>query len=468
MSPSDFPSRAAGAKPSASPYENPILVRLWREWLSAADIPLDKWMKQTLRNLSSPKSGGRSAGAHNSLGLDEQAAIARAMNDAVRFQQLACALEHAYQLFAPSGKLPEVDWLAWDHAWQPRDLQAVPPSRLWLWVQLRVTGDSARRNSHLVADSRERNEFFHHLVAEKYFSTLASGLLWFGVRPQWHSLIHQRQQLSGWTDEQLTQFLHAQVQLPPLWLRVQHTAPVAEVCAALNAQGVQAGVDPQGFLFATGGRGVNTTREYQSGAIEIQDLASQLIARAVASTPGQKIWDACAGAGGKSLAIAAQLGKKGAVFATDLHGYKLDELKRRAKRASIFNIRTFTWSGDEPLKLPKEVAQQQGFDWVLVDAPCSSSGTWRRNPDARWRFDESDTRELVQLQQKILTHAAPGVRGGGHLVYATCSWQASENEQQVQWFLQQHPHFILQSQQLLGAPELDSDTMFVAVLQRQG
>jgi 16S rRNA (cytosine967-C5)-methyltransferase len=102
----------------------------------------------------------------------------------------------------------------------------------------------------------------------------------------------------------------------------------------------------------------------------------------------------------------------------------------------------------------------------LVDAPCSSSGTWRRNPDARWRFAPADTAELVVLQQKILHNSAVAVRVGGHLVYATCSWQVSENEAQVALFLQSNPTFSLISQAMLGAPQIDADTMFVAVLKR--
>jgi 16S rRNA (cytosine967-C5)-methyltransferase len=205
---------------------------------------------------------------------------------------------------------------------------------------------------------------------------------------------------------------------------------------------------------------------YRQGVVEIQDLASQQIAAAIAVRSGEKVWDCCAGAGGKSLAIAARMNNKGVLLATDLHGYKLDELKRRAKRAQLGNVRTFTWAGDEPLRLPKEIAQQKGFDWVLVDAPCSSSGTWRRNPDARWRFAPTDTAELVVLQQKILHNSAVAVRVGGHLVYATCSWQVSENEAQIALFLQNNPVFSLISQTILGAPQIDADTMFVAVLKR--
>ena len=220
-------------------------------------------------------------------------------------------------------------------------------------------------------------------------------------------------------------------------------------------------------LAAYGGQAVQTAAEYQAGAFEIQDLASQQIAAAVDAKAGDKVWDACAGAGGKSLAIAARMSGRGSVTATDLHEFKLNELKRRAKRAQIQNIRTFSWDGQQPLRLPAEVRKQQGFDWVLVDAPCTSAGTWRRNPDARWRFNDSDTRQLQQLQQQLLQHASEALRPGGYLVYATCSWQVAENEHQVEQFLSQHPQFELLEQCMLGAPDEDADCMFYAKLQRQ-
>lgn len=235
--------------------------------------------------------------------------------------------------------------------------------------------------------------------------------------------------------------------------------------STLAAEGVDVCLDQTG-LSARGGTPLQSTGVYRAGGVEIQDHASQQIAAAVAVKPGQKVWDACAGAGGKSLAIADRMNNKGVLVATDLQSYKLEELKRRAKRARIYNIRSFSWNGDEPLSLPKEIAQQQGFDWVLVDAPCSSSGTWRRNPDARWRFSTEDTEELTTLQRKILCAASAGVRPGGRLVYATCSWQVSENEERVMDFLQTHREFALLRQTQLGAPGEDADTMFVAVMQK--
>jgi 16S rRNA (cytosine967-C5)-methyltransferase len=276
----------------------------------------------------------------------------------------------------------------------------------------------------------------------------------------------QRSKQSDWSNEQLINFVTKQNEIPPLWLRAQRGKTIEEVSNELHKAGVNVGISSSGNLFAQGGKGISSTDTYKNGCVEIQDLASQQIATAVDFKIGDKIWDCCAGAGGKTVAIASRMNNKGVLVATDLHGYKLEEIKRRAKRAEISTVRTFEWNGDEPLRLPKEIAQQQGFDWVLVDAPCTSSGTWRRNPDARWRFSSVDSQELQLIQRKILTNAVSAVRAKGYLVYATCSWQVSENEEQVAWFLEHNSDFSLQSQTLLGSPLQDSDTMFVAVLQK--
>lgn len=447
-------------------YSDPRLARLWADWLVAVGkMPLDKWLRQHLRELAHTKphkTAGRAVPSPAQLSIPDQANLTEAMNNALRFQQLACALEFAFREGSANHK--NIDWLEWDNQWQPAALQHIPASAFWHWIQLRVAGTQARHNQAQLADAQARETFFTNLVKRNYFAQSETAYLWHGLRPQWRALIEQRKSTSGWSDLQTTQFLHLQTITPPLWLRVQSREEINVIHEKLLSQGVNAALNVEYGIHVQGGKGINTTLEYQSGDIEIQDLASQLIARAVKVMPGQKVWDACAGAGGKTLAIAAQMNNKGALVATDLHAYKLDELKRRAKRAGIFNVRAFSWSGEEPLRLPREVAQQQGFDWVLVDAPCSSSGTWRRNPDARWRFDEADTQELIQLQRKILRNAAAAVRKGGYLVYATCSWQVGENEDQMNWFIQQQPQFSLQYQRILGAPELNSDTMFVAVL----
>lgn len=462
-------------------YEDSRLVPLWRAWLEVAGtMPLDKWIKTSVRQFahSGPTSmpeydeikkhnkfkPAKTSADYANAEVINTASLSLAMFSALRFQQLASGLEFAYRA---SVKEPEheMDWSEWDAGWQPRDLQGIAPVAFWYWVQLRVNGDEPKKNQAQLRDAEARRAFFNRVMQQASTANLPVYLLAHGLRPQWGELLRLRQNASGWSEETLQAFVAQQVTTPPLWLRVQKGAQADEVCASLQNQGVKASLNSQD-LFARGGVGIHTTDAYKNGLVEIQDLASQQIAATVAAKPGQKVWDACAGAGGKTLAIAAQMNNKGAVFATDLHEYKLDELKRRAKRADVFNVRVFTWNGVEPLRLPKEAAQQKGFDWVLIDAPCSSAGTWRRNPDARWRFDPADTLELIQLQRQLLTNAAPAVRSGGRLVYATCSWQVSENEQQVEWFLTQYPEFSVESQQVLGSPEINSDTMFVAVLVR--
>ncbi len=482
-----FSSAINGSSADVLNYEDSRLVPLWRAWMDVAGTqPLDKWLKTAVRPLahSGPTSKpeydevkkhnkfkpAKTAVERNAGEAVDIRSLSLAMFSALRFQQLAAALEHAYRtsLKASKPEDPElvIDWRHWDSAWQVRDLQAISPIAFWYWIQLRVQGDQPKKNKAQLRDAEARREFFNNWITRLDPAELPVFLLWHGLRPQWGDLLTARQNLSGWSEKTLQQFIAQQVSTPPLWLRLQKNAQANQVANSLQQQGVMVSLGEQG-LAAQGGAGVHSTQAYKEGLVEIQDLASQQIAATVAAKPGQKVWDTCAGAGGKTLAIAAHMNNKGALFATDLHAYKLDELKRRAKRADIFNVRVFTWDGAEALRLPKEAAQQNGFDWVLIDAPCSSAGTWRRNPDARWRFDPADTAELVKLQQQLLANAAPAVRRGGRLVYATCSWQVSENEQQVQWFLAQHPGFTLESQKLLGAPELDSDTMFVAVMVKQ-
>ena len=429
----------------------------WRELMSENRLPaLDRWLKARHKQ---QKYQAR----HTEINvLPQSLAVSAALIEGVRFLQWASLLEQCYQQ-----KQVVVNLVDWDLQWNLAQAQKIPVLPFWYWVDLRVNGSATKAPKNL-RDASDRAAFFE-LWKERLDDSVVTDefLLWQGLRPQWRQLLVLRAEQSGWTDSDLLSFVELQTKVPPLWLRKQSERPMDDLLKVLRREGVEAELSGDGYLFAAGGKGLNTTEAHQKGWVEIQDLASQQIALAVDVKPGQKVWDACAGTGGKTLAIAARMNNKGALIATDLHEYKLDELKRRTKRAEFHNVRHFVWDGEAPLRLPKEIAQQQGFDWVLVDAPCSSSGTWRRNPDARWRFGGEDTEELVKLQQKILTQAAPGVRKGGSMVYATCSWQLSENEQQVAWFLGAHPEFSLVSQTTLGAPRQDSDAMFVAVMNKQ-
>jgi 16S rRNA (cytosine967-C5)-methyltransferase len=177
----------------------------------------------------------------------------------------------------------------------------------------------------------------------------------------------------------------------------------------------------------------------KSGEVEIQDEGSQLVAMLVDARPGDRVVDFCAGAGGKTLAIAAQMNNKGHVIACDVSEGRLKRAAERFRQAGLHNIQTrlLTSETDKWIKRHKG-----GFDRVLVDAPCSGTGTWRRNPDARWRAqEEGGLDKVVALQMRILASAARLVKPGGRLVYATCSLLAEENEEQVAAFLATHPGF---------------------------
>ncbi|MES2676419.1 MAG: RsmB/NOP family class I SAM-dependent RNA methyltransferase [Pseudomonadota bacterium] len=438
------------------------LFSAWRELLSEKQLPaLDRWLKG--RNKIQHAKHVRKV----DQSFKQQMGLSAALFAGVRYLQFACALEHAYQIAdtAVEGEAL-LDVRAWDAQWKFEEVKKIPVANFWFWVELRLKGANQVLPRKL-RDAEPRAQFFKRFAAQLNQPDKAPEfLLWNGLRPMWYPLLQERAAVSGWSAEQLQNFIVQQNQSPPIWLRVQRDKPVRDAYNDLVHQGVNVSITQDGKISAQGGKGVSATKIFQEGFIEVQDLASQQIAEAVNVKTGEKVWDCCAGAGGKTVAIASGMNNKGVVVATDLHGYKLEELKRRTKRAEIFNVRSFEWAGNEPLRLPKEIAQQQGFDWVLVDAPCSSAGTWRRNQDARWRFNEKDTAELITLQQQILTNAAPAVRAKGHLVYATCSWQVSENEAQVKWFLENHADFSLRSQSILGAPLQDSDTMFVAVLQK--
>lgn len=158
------------------------------------------------------------------------------------------------------------------------------------------------------------------------------------------------------------------------------------------------------------------TAVFEEGLFEAQDAGSQIIAELVAPPPGGKVLDACAGAGGKTLAIAAQMKGKGRVVATDVSAEKLDALRDRARRAGANNVQVVS----------HEITQT--FDRILVDAPCTGSGTWRRNPEAKIHSAPDDVPRMAALQLDIASRAVPLVEPGGRLIYATCSLFPEENE----------------------------------------
>lgn len=180
------------------------------------------------------------------------------------------------------------------------------------------------------------------------------------------------------------------------------------------------------------------TVAFREGLYEMQDEGSQIASLLVAAKPGQKVIDFCAGAGGKTLAIAATMKNKGRLLAWDTAAHRLEQMSKRLARAGVSNVQTHVLTSESDPFLKRHV---KTADWVLVDAPCSGSGTWRRNPDLKWRFTLDDLREIKELQMRILANAARLVKPGGRLVYVTCSVFADENIWQVKQFLGNNPTF---------------------------
>ncbi len=227
---------------------------------------------------------------------------------------------------------------------------------------------------------------------------------------------------------------------PPVDLRVNRLkATIAEAQKELAREGV----DTEPMKYAPDGlrlkkrTSVVAGKAFQEGLVEIQDEGSQLVAALVDAKPGLQVMDYCAGAGGKTLAMAAGMNNKGRVVAMDVLETRLDRSAQRLRRAGAHNVERRA-IGENAKWLKR---QKGAFDRVLVDAPCTGTGTWRRNPDGRWTLKRRDLEELVPKQAAILDAASKLVKPGGKLVYATCSVLPAENERQVEAFLDGHPEF---------------------------
>ena len=180
-----------------------------------------------------------------------------------------------------------------------------------------------------------------------------------------------------------------------------------------------------------------TTPLADRGWFIVQDEASQLVAALARVQPGDRVLDACASPGGKTLALAAMMGNRGLLVATDLRDQRLDLLRQTVTRCAATSVRLVQMDLREPLPFGER------FDCVFVDVPCSGLGTIRRDPEIRWRRTETDLDRLARVQLAMLDRAAGGVRPGGRLIYATCSSEPEENERVVEQFLAAHGEFRL-------------------------
>ncbi|SHI54833.1 16S rRNA (cytosine967-C5)-methyltransferase [Mesonia phycicola] len=209
---------------------------------------------------------------------------------------------------------------------------------------------------------------------------------------------------------------------------------------------------------------VFSTEAFKYGSFEVQDASSQLVAEFLDVKPGMRVVDTCAGAGGKSLHLAALMENKGLIISLDIYENKLKELKRRAKRAGAHNIETRT------IDTTKVVKKLYGTaDRVLIDAPCSGLGVLRRNPDAKWKLQPEFIDEIRKTQAEILDRYSKIIKEDGKLVYATCSILPSENQKQVKAFLERESgkDFMLTNEKIILSHESGYDGFYMALLEKR-
>jgi 16S rRNA (cytosine967-C5)-methyltransferase len=207
-------------------------------------------------------------------------------------------------------------------------------------------------------------------------------------------------------------------------------------------------------------KNVFLTSAFKDGLFEVQDATSQKIGYFLDVKEGQRVVDACAGAGGKTLHLAALMGNKGQIIALDIYEWKLAELKRRAKRAGAHNIETRMISDNKVIKRLHEKA-----DRLLIDAPCSGLGVLKRNPDSKWKIDQAFIDRIKTEQQQILQDYSKILKKGGKMVYATCSILPSENNEQVAEFLKNNPDFkLIKDEKIM--PSQGYDGFYMALIER--
>ncbi len=228
----------------------------------------------------------------------------------------------------------------------------------------------------------------------------------------------------------------------PVDLRVNALAAESResVTNSLREEGVETSPTPYApwGLRVVGRRPVQATSAYRQGLVEIQDEGSQIVAGLAGARPGLAVCDFCAGAGGKTLALAAAMGDRGRLVALDVDSRRLSRAGPRLERAGARNVERRLLADDGDPWLSEQAGQ---FDRVLVDAPCSGVGAWRRQPDSRWRLTPAALERRMATQDAVLEQAAGLVRPGGRLVYATCSLLPEENRRRMEHFLDRYRAF---------------------------
>jgi len=237
--------------------------------------------------------------------------------------------------------------------------------------------------------------------------------------------------------EEMLSFLKSSHQEAPVFLRVNSLKIEEQDCVQkLFEESVETTRVKENCLMLKERKNLFSSQSFKKGFFEIQDGASQDVAPFMEIEKGMRIADSCSGAGGKALHMAAKLSNTGTIVAMDVFPRRLEDLKKRAKRAGVSNLQI------KPIEGSKTVKRMEGkFDRVLLDVPCTGAGTYRRKPEAKLFFSKEEHARLKQTQMEIVNLHSRLVKPGGKLIYATCSVFPSENRKQVEAFLKEHNQF---------------------------
>jgi 16S rRNA (cytosine967-C5)-methyltransferase len=281
--------------------------------------------------------------------------------------------------------------------------------------------------------------------------------------PDWLDALGEKELNKDWDKE-----LKASNQTAKVVLRVNTLKTTKkELIKALQELEIEtANVDiVQNALVLKERQNIFKTALFKDGYFEVQDAGSQKISEYLQIPENAKslrVVDACAGAGGKTLHLAAIMGNKGKIIALDTESWKLEELKKRSRRAGVSIIETRLIESTKTIKRLENTA-----DRLLLDVPCSGLGVLRRNPDAKWKLSEDFINQIRNTQAEILENYSKILKKGGLMVYATCSLLPSENEKQVEAFLEKNPNFTLISQNHLRPSEYGFDGFYMALIEKK-